>query len=188
MNELKIIGIDEAGRGALCGDMYMAACKLHKTIKGLNDSKKLSPKKREELFYEIKEKSTYLIIAFSPEKIDKYGLSYLLGLGLECFKMHFKDENDYLLFDGNLNYGSGIKTMIKADSNVQSVMAASILAKVSRDKRMLELDKIYSGYDLASNKGYGTKKHIQMIEKLGLSKIHRTSFTPKQILQKSLFD
>lgn len=190
MNDsLDFIGIDEAGRGALCGEMYMAACKLKTYIDGLNDSKKLSPKKREELFYEIKQKSDYLILSFSAKMIDELGLSYVLKLGLECFLMHFKNEKDNLIFDGNLNYQTGIKTLIKADLKIQSVMAASILAKVSRDKRMCELDKIYQNYGLKSHKGYGTKLHKDMILKYGLSNIHRKSFCKNfSIYKKSLFN
>ena len=192
-DDLSIIGIDEAGRGALCGDMYMAACKLKKEIIGLNDSKKLSPKKREKLFDEIKENSEYLIVSFSPNMIDEFGLSYLLKLGLECFKMHFKDEVDKLVFDGNLDYQTKIKTLIKADLKIKSVMAASILAKVSRDRRMNELDSVYPNYQIKSHKGYATLAHRNIIKKIGISAIHRKSFcknflSNQTFSEKSLFD
>ncbi|QPH87055.1 ribonuclease HII [Campylobacter concisus] len=181
----KICGIDEAGRGALAGPLNVAACVLNKEISGLNDSKKLTAKKREELFKEIIKSSNFLIIYFSNVQIDELGLSECLRRALKIFKAHFKDFE--IIYDGNLDYGVGITTMIKADSKVSGVSAASILAKVSRDSLMKGWDKIYSKYGFSRHKGYGTKAHLEAIAKFGYSSLHRKSFVVKSF-EKSLFD
>ena len=181
----KICGIDEAGRGALAGPLSVAACVLNKEISGLNDSKKLTAKKREELFKEIIKSSNFLIIYFSNAQIDELGLSECLRRALKIFKAHF--EGFEIIYDGNLDYGVGITTMIKADSKVAVVSAASILAKVSRDSLMKGWDKIYSKYGFAGHKGYGTKAHLDAIAKFGYSSLHRKSFVVKSF-EKSLFN
>lgn len=171
-----IVGIDEAGRGSLAGPMMMAACKLHKDINGLCDSKKLSEKKREELYRFILLNSNYLILAFSSEQIDEIGLSACLKRGLTLIKKHFKEENNFL-YDGNTNFGiSGIRTQIKADFYIKQVSAASILAKVSKDKVMNFLAKDFPCYEFEKNKAYGTKTHKELIAKFGISALHRKSF------------
>lgn len=171
-----IVGIDEAGRGSLAGPMMMAACKLHKDLNGLCDSKKLSEKKREELYELILLNSNYLILAFSSEQIDKIGLSACLKRGLTLIKKHFKKENNFL-YDGNTNFGiSGIKTQIKADFYIKQVSAASILAKVSKDRVMNFLAKDFPCYEFEKNKAYGTKAHRELIAKFGICKLHRKSF------------
>ncbi|AQW83597.1 ribonuclease HII [Campylobacter pinnipediorum subsp. pinnipediorum] len=182
---LKICGIDEAGRGALAGDLVIAGCVLLKDIKGLNDSKKLSPKKREELFDKIIKNSKYLIIYFSNSQIDELGLSKCLKNALMCFKRYFKDYE--LIFDGNTDYKTNIKTIIKADSVIKEVSAASILAKVSRDKSMDLLDNVYPNYGYKKHKGYGTKAHLEAIQKYGPTPLLRKSFKIKRE-EKSLFD
>ncbi|WP_418225743.1 ribonuclease HII [Campylobacter pinnipediorum] len=182
---LKICGIDEAGRGALAGDLVIAGCVLLKDIKGLNDSKKLSPKKREELFDKIIKNSKYLIIYFSNSQIDELGLSKCLKSALTCFKRYFKDYE--LIFDGNTDYKTSIKTIIKADSVIKEVSAASILAKVSRDKSMDLLDNVYPNYGYKKHKGYGTKAHLEAIQKYGPTPLLRKSFKIKRE-EKSLFD
>ena len=180
----KICGIDEAGRGALAGPLSVAACVLNKEISGLNDSKKLTAKKREELFKEIIKSSNFLIVHFSNMQVDEFGLSECLRRALRLFKAHFKDYE--IIYDGNLDYGVGINTLIKADSKITEVSAASILAKVSRDRLMQSWDKIYTGYGFAGHKGYGTKAHLETIAKLGYSSLHRKSFVIKA-RQGSLF-
>ena len=112
----KICGIDEAGRGALAGPLSVAACVLNSEISGLNDSKKLTAKRREELFKEITKSSNFLIAYFSNVQIDELGLSECLRRALKLFKAHF--ESFEIIYDGNLDYGVGITTMIKADSKV----------------------------------------------------------------------
>ena len=181
---LKICGIDEAGRGALAGPMAVAACVLKREIAGLNDSKKLTAKRREELFKEIAGNSEFLIAYFSNKQIDNLGLSECLRRALRLFKAHFAGCE--LLYDGNANYGTGIKTMIKADGKVAQVSAASILAKVSRDALMRAWDGIYGGYGFAAHKGYGTKTHLGAIAACGYCEIHRKSFALKA-RQNSLF-
>ncbi|AJC89995.1 ribonuclease HII [Campylobacter subantarcticus LMG 24377] len=183
---MALVGVDEAGRGALAGDMHLSACKLFGDIDGLTDSKKLSAKKREELYGQILAHSNFLILAFSPLQIDTLGLSQCLQLGLKIIKKHFSEDD--ILYDGNLNYGVvGVKTMIKADMKVQEVSAASILAKVSRDQKMRYFSKLYNNYDFDKHKGYGTKTHIEKIKVFGYSPLHRKSFMLK-CFEKSLFD
>ena len=181
----KICGIDEAGRGALAGPLSVAACVPNKEISGLNDSKKLTAKKREQLFKEIIKSSNFLIIYFSNTQIDELGLSECLRRALKLFKAHF--EGFEIIYDGNLDYGVGITTMIKADGKVAGVSAASILAKVSRDSLMKGWDTIYSKYGFAGHKGYGTKAHLDAIAKFGYSSLHRKSFVVKSF-EKSLID
>ncbi|ECL3414895.1 ribonuclease HII [Campylobacter jejuni] len=174
--DINLIGIDEAGRGALAGPMMMAACKLNKKLDGLCDSKKLSEKKREELYEIIIKNSNYLILAFSSEQIDILGLSTCLKTGLKLIKKHFKAENNFL-YDGNTNLGiNGIKTQIKADASILQVSAASILAKVSKDRVMNFLAKDFPCYEFEKNKAYGTKAHKEVIAKFGICKLHRKSF------------
>lgn len=174
--DINLIGIDEAGRGALAGPMMMAACKLNKKLDGLCDSKKLSEKKREELYEIIIKNSNYLIFAFSSEQIDTLGLSTCLKTGLKLIKKHFKAENNFL-YDGNTNLGiNGIKTQIKADTSILQVSAASILAKVSKDRVMNFLAKDFPCYEFEKNKAYGTKAHKEVIAKFGICKLHRKSF------------
>lgn len=168
-----MIGIDEAGRGALAGPMVIAACKLNKKVNSLNDSKKLSDKKRESLYEELILKSTYKIIFIDNVTIDKIGLSLSYKQALDEIKEYFKDYNDELLFDGNTDYKSGINTQVNADEIFPCVMAASILAKVSRDRFMKNIINEYSFY---KHKGYGTKLHKELIQKYGLSSLHRKSF------------
>ncbi|EAH4945787.1 ribonuclease HII [Campylobacter jejuni] len=174
--DINLIGIDEAGRGALAGPMMMAACKLNKKLDGLCDSKKLSEKKREELYEIIIKNSNYLILSFSSEQIDALGLSTCLKTGLKLIKKHFKAENNFL-YDGNTNLGiNGIKTQIKADASILQVSAASILAKVSKDRAMNFLAKDFPCYEFEKNKAYGTKAHKELIAKFGICKLHRKSF------------
>ncbi len=173
-------GIDEAGRGPIAGPLVVAAVKLYEKIEGLNDSKKLSEKKRENLYEIIKNSSKWFIYEVEASKIDKIGLSKAIKESLEEIKKFFKEERDFL-FDGNSTFGvNGIKTLIKADTKVASVSAASILAKVYRDKKMVEYDKIYPLYGFKNHKGYGTKTHIEAIKRYGYCKIHRISFKIKQ--------
>lgn len=179
-----ICGIDEAGRGALAGPMVVAGCVLFDKIDGLMDSKKLSEKKREILYSKITQNSRYLITYFSNKKIDTMGLSACLRLALLCFKRYFNDCE--IIFDGNTDYQTKIKTLIKADSKIDEVSAASILAKVSRDRLMNAYDTIYPKYGYKTHKGYGTKAHINAIKLYGLNQLSRNSFKLKQD-EKSLF-
>lgn len=183
---MKLVGIDEAGRGALAGCLCVGACVLNGEISGIKDSKTLSHKRRLNLAAQIRANSHYLILCFSNAQIDENGLSWCLKTALIAIKRHFADCE--FLFDGNTNFGvSGIKTLVKADSKVAAVSAASILAKVTRDLMMINLSTKYPKYDFATHKGYASKAHIEAIAKFGLSKIHRKSFHLKE-LEKGLFD
>ena len=183
--DAQICGIDEAGRGALAGPLAVAACVLKREIAGLNDSKKLTEKRREQLFGQIVKNSEFLIAYFSNKEIDELGLSECLRRALWLFKSHFAGCE--LLYDGNANYGTGIKTMIKADGKVAQVSAASILAKVSRDALMTAWDGVHTGYGYAAHKGYGTKVHLNAVAKLGDSPLQRHSFRIKSF-ECGLFD
>lgn len=170
-----LVGIDEAGRGALAGPLLMAACELQGEVAGLTDSKKLSEKKRKELYGQILKNSRFLILAFSNEQIDEMGLSKCLQKGLELICEYF--PNNPKLYDGNTNFGVlGVQTLIKADLKVPQVSAASILAKVSRDEIMRFLAPKFSLYQFEKHKAYGTKLHKELIAKYGICKIHRKSF------------
>lgn len=175
-----LCGIDEAGRGCLAGNLCVAGCILNAQIKGLKDSKKLTHKKRVELFYEIKSKSDYKIIEFTSEDVDNFGISDCIKKALLQIKDYFKNSD--FIFDGNTSFGvSGIKTLIKADTSIIQVSAASILAKVSRDLALIECDKKYPYFKFLQHKGYGTKLHIEMIKKYGYTEFHRKSFKIKNI-------
>jgi len=175
-----LCGIDEAGRGPLAGDLVMAGCILREDVAGLNDSKKLSEKKREALYEQIIPHATYHIVKFSASTIDKKGISHCLTQGLKEIMQNL--EADAYLFDGNSNYGvKGLQTMIKADGKIAEVSAASILAKITHDRDILELAKEYPQYQFEKHKGYGTKLHVEMILKYGYSPVHRRSYKIKAL-------
>lgn len=181
----KLCGIDEAGRGPIAGDLVMAGCILTGEVLGLNDSKKLSEKKRESLYEKIILNSNYHIAKFSPSQIDEDGISHCLASGLREIMQNL-ECNEYL-FDGNTTFGvKGLETMIKADGKVAEVSAASIIAKVTHDRDILEEAKKYPEYQFEKHKGYGTKLHIEMIKKHGYCKIHRKSYKLKA-LEATLF-
>ena len=189
-----LCGIDEAGRGPLAGPLVVAGVILIEDIVGLNDSKVLSEKKRELLFNEIIEKSKYHIVFKSAKEIDDFGISSCLKSSILEIIENLKEFSDYFLMDGNTNFGIKIlQKEIKADAKYAQVSAASILAKVSRDRFMTEISKDFKEFDFEKHKGYGTKAHIEAIKKFGRSSIHRTSYKIKGIddkenLAKSLFE
>jgi len=171
-------GIDEAGRGPIAGPLVMVGVILNKEIKNLKDSKKLTQKQRETFFENIVNNSKYYIYEASSIQIDRDGLSRVIKDGLESIKSFFKDAE--FIFDGNSSYRvANINTLIKADDKVASVKAASIIAKVYRDKKMIEYAKEYPEYGFENHKGYGTKAHLEAIAKYGYCKIHRRSFKIK---------
>ena len=180
-----ICGIDEAGRGPLAGPVYAAAVilPLGLEITGLNDSKKLSEKKREELFDVICEKAVDFSIGIADEKeIDEINILNATFLAMKRAVGGLKIKPDYALIDGN-RYprigGVTEETIVKGDGKSMSVAAASILAKVSRDRYMLEIAEKYPQYCFEKHKGYGTKLHYEMLEKYGISPVHRKSFLKK---------
>ena len=189
-----LCGIDEAGRGPLAGTLVVAGVILEKEILGLNDSKVLSEKKREKLFDEIKEKSKYHIVFKSAKEIDDFGISFCLKSSILEIMEQLQEFSNNFLMDGNTNFGiQNLKKEIKADAKYAQVSAASILAKVSRDRFMDEISPLYANYNFHKHKGYGTKAHIEAIRKFGRSDIHRFSFRLKtlgeteSLLQKTLF-
>ncbi len=191
-NELKlyrqykvIAGVDEAGRGPLAGPLFVAAVILGENglkIEGLNDSKKLSEKKREYLYDIIKEQASYWsIIEISPQEIDKKNILKATMDGMAKAVQNLQITPDICLIDGNRlpkNLSIPAKAIVKGDSKYASIAAASILAKVSRDRFMVELHKEFPEYNFLKNKGYGTKEHIKAIKKYGITPWHRKSFKP----------
>ena len=181
-----LCGIDEAGRGCIAGPLVVAGCVLHVKIESLADSKRLSPKKRELLFEKIRQNSHFKILWFSHRRVDDWGLSRCLHVALMRIKNHFSDCE--ILMDGNCTFGvDGIQTLVKADATIPEVSAASILAKVSRDRYMLRMDSRYPLYGFKGHKGYGAKSHIQAIKSHGPSPIQRHTFVLKSLKQPSLF-
>lgn len=177
-----ICGVDEAGRGPLAGPVCAAAVILPDEceIKGLNDSKKLTEKKREELFPIIKEKAIAYSVAFaSVEEIEEVNILEATFLAMNRAIEGLNIKPNFALIDGN-RLPKGIKipaaTVIKGDSLSMSIAAASVLAKVSRDRLMLEYDEKYPEYNFKKHKGYGTKEHTDLIKQFGPSEIHRISF------------
>lgn len=176
-----VCGVDEAGRGPLAGPVYAAAVILPEgcEIEGLNDSKKISEKKREKLFDIIIEKAVSYSIASVDEKtIDEINILQATYLAMRKAVEGLDVPADYALIDGNRMPELKIdgETIIKGDANSPSIAAASILAKVSRDRYMLELDKKMPQYQFAKHKGYGTKLHYEMLTEHGVSESHRISF------------
>lgn len=179
-----ICGIDEAGRGPLAGPVYAAAVILpiDLEIDGLNDSKKLTEKKREMLFDIICEKAiSYSIGIATEEEIDEINILKATFLAMRRAVDGLSVKPDYALIDGNQHPGLSIQdeTVVKGDGKSMSIAAASILAKVSRDRFMLEIAEKYPEYCFEKHKGYGTKLHYEMIEKYGVSPVHRRSFLKK---------
>lgn len=179
-----ICGVDEAGRGPLAGDVYAAAVILDKDtyIEGLNDSKKLSEKKRELLYDEIISKAkAYCVATASVEEIEKYNILQATFLAMRRAVEGLGITPDMALIDGNRKPGLKCpeQTVVKGDSLSASIAAASILAKVSRDRYMAEIAKKYPEYCFEKHKGYGTKLHNELILKYGPSPVHRMSFLKK---------
>lgn len=183
---LHIAGVDEAGRGPLAGAVYAAAVILPEDIfiAGLDDSKKLSEKKREQLFDEICEKAVAYSIAYATEsEIDEINILNATHLAMNRAVDGLSISADYCIVDGNSikNMATPHETMVKGDAKSVSVAAASILAKVTRDRYITELAKEYPEYGFEKHKGYGTKAHTDAILKYGVLPIHRKSFLTKLI-------
>lgn len=176
-----VCGVDEAGRGPLAGPVFAAAVVLGKgqIIEGVNDSKKLSEKKREALFDKIKKEALCYSIASVDEKtIDEINILNATFLAMKKAVEGLEIKPDYAMIDGNKTPDLSIdcESVVKGDANSVSIAAASILAKVSRDRYMLEMAKKYPEYQFEKHKGYGTKLHYQMLDEYGPSEIHRQTF------------
>ena len=180
-----VCGVDEAGRGPLAGPVCAAAVILPEgvVIEGLDDSKKLTEKKREALFDVIKEKAVAYGIAFaSVDEIEKFNIIGATYMAMCRAVEQLSVKPDYVLIDGN-RYPPMLslqgETVVKGDSKSMSIAAASILAKVTRDRLMLQYTEKYPQYSFEKHKGYGTKAHIEAIKKYGITEIHRPSFLKK---------
>lgn len=181
-------GVDEAGRGPLAGDVYAAAVVFDEgvIIEGINDSKKLSEKKREALYDEIIEKAAdYCIATASIAEIEQINILNAAMLAMKRAIDGLVKTPEIALIDGNKSplVGCETKTIVKGDATSQSIAAASILAKVARDRYMKKIDEEFPQYQFSKHKGYGTKLHYEMIEKYGICPYHRPSFL-KKVLNK----
>ena len=176
-----VCGIDEAGRGPLAGPVCAAACVLPVGLElpGLNDSKKLSEKKREALYPLIVSGALAWAVCMIDEKvIDQVNILQATYLAMRGAVERLGLRPDLCLVDGNRDPGLGLptQTVVKGDSLCACIAAASVLAKVTRDRYMTKMDGLYPGYGFAVHKGYGTKAHYEALDSLGLSPIHRRTF------------
>lgn len=178
-----LAGVDEVGRGPLAGAVVAAAVILdaNKPIQGLTDSKKLSEKKRDQLFDVIKrDAKAWAIGRAEVEEIDEINILHASMLAMKRAVEQLQPQAEFALVDGNRcpQLPCPCEAVVKGDLTEPCISAASILAKVTRDREMVELDKQYPGYGLAKHKGYPTKAHMEALQKLGPSDIHRRSFAP----------
>ena len=178
-----VCGVDEVGRGPLCGPVVTAAVILdpENPVQGLNDSKKLSEKRREALFDEIREKAlSWCIARADVAEIDELNILHATMLAMQRAVTGLSLKPDLALIDGNRcpALPCRAEAIIKGDGKVPQISAASILAKVARDREMLELDAKYPGYGIGGHKGYPTKVHMEALKKYGATPIHRRSFKP----------
>ncbi|AQZ93276.1 ribonuclease HII [Halopseudomonas phragmitis] len=185
-----IAGVDEVGRGPLCGAVVTAAVILDPTrpIEGLNDSKKLTEARREALFPLIQERALAWCIARAEvEEIDQLNILHATMLAMQRAVAGLAVIPDRVLIDGNRcpPLPMPAEPVVKGDSRVPAIAAASILAKVARDREMCELDRQYPGYGLAGHKGYPTPVHLQALRELGATPIHRRSFAPVRAVLES---
>jgi len=178
----KICGIDEAGRGPLAGPVVVAAVIMPQDsmIEGVNDSKKVSEKKREKLYEEITSNAiSWGVGIIDPQEIDNINILNATKKGLTTALKALTEKPDIILVDaltGIDTLGISYKSIIKGDAKSYSIAAASIIAKVTRDRIICEWDKIYPQYGFEKHKGYGTKAHIEAIKEYGICQIHRKSF------------
>ena len=178
-----LAGVDEVGRGSLIGPVYAAAVILNKSInkKLLKDSKSLTKDKRKELDKYIKENSIWAVGQASAEEIEKINILHASLLAMKRAILKLNKKPSLVLIDGNKlpnlkNYK--LEYVIKGDQKIPSISAASIIAKVSRDRFITNLSKQFSGYGWDTNLGYGTREHLKAIRKLGVTKYHRKTFSP----------
>ncbi len=185
-----IAGVDEVGRGPLAGPVCAAAVILPKgmIIDGVNDSKKLSEKKREKLYEDIIKNAVAYSVAFvEPSVIDEINIRMATHKAMQKAVSDLKIKADFLLVDGNDRIAfDGIESeyIVKGDARFECIAAASIVAKVTRDRYMVEMDSVYPHYGFAKNKGYGTKEHMLGIREYGITDIHRKTFITDKVLGK----
>ncbi len=186
-----LAGVDEVGRGPLAGDVVTAAVILdpENPVEGLADSKKLSEKKREQLFIEIQKKAlAWSISRCSVEEIDDINILQASLLAMHRAVVSLAIQPEFVVVDGNKlpkwNYPS--QAIIKGDDKVPAIAAASILAKVTRDRELIALDQSYPGYGFAKHKGYPTKLHVAALQTLGITPVHRKSYAPVKNVMRQL--
>lgn len=184
-----VAGVDEVGRGPLAGPVVAAAVILdiNNPIEGLMDSKKITEKRREILAEEIKVKATsWAISRVDVDEIDRINILQASLLAMTLAVRELGQQPDYVMIDGNRipkDMDITAEAIVKGDDRVACISAASIIAKVARDREMIEMDDVYPGYGLAKHKGYPTKVHIEALQKLGVTEIHRRTFGPvKKVL------
>lgn len=189
LNIQYLAGVDEVGRGPLAGDVIAAAVILpaDHCIQGLADSKILSAYQRESLYAEIVDQALcYSVARATVQEIDRYNILQATLMTMRRAVKNLDTQPDYVAVDGNRlpRWEYRAEAVVKGDGRVEVISAASILAKVVRDREMTELDAQYPGYGFAANKGYGTAQHLEALHRLGPTPIHRRSFSPvKDILQ-----
>ncbi|MFK7976574.1 MAG: ribonuclease HII [Halioglobus sp.] len=189
INDSGIAGVDEVGRGPLAGDVVTAAVILdpERPIEGLRDSKKLSHARRVELAVQIKQYAlAWAVARASVEEIDRLNILQASLLAMRRAVEALSPQPHYVLVDGNRlpQWSYAAEAVVKGDDRVPAIAAASILAKVQRDEELIALDAQYPGYGFAGHKGYPTKMHLQALQSLGVTPVHRRSFGPvKKLLQ-----
>ena len=186
-----VVGVDEVGRGAIAGPLCVCAVALpsEPMILYLNDSKQLTPKRREEVAAEVRAHALAIGIAYaSPEEIDAHGMAACLKQAMADAIADTGTDPDCVLIDGNpVHVHERERCVVKGDARIAAIAAASCVAKVTRDHLMCELDEVYPGYHLAQCKGYGSAEHINAIKSKGLTPIHRASFCGGFMVQPTLF-
>ncbi len=178
---MAVIGIDEVGRGCWAGPLVAAAVRLHRHIDGLNDSKKISKKLRTVLAQQIYDNGDVGMGWVTPQEVDRLGLTGAVRLAMQRAINELDICEERIIIDGNFNYlshMSGTEAIIRADGLVSEVSAASIVAKVARDAYMSELGDAYQQWQFDKHVGYGTALHKHLLEKFGVSDIHRLSYKP----------
>lgn len=183
-----VAGVDEVGRGPLAGPVVAAAVILDpaRPIEGLADSKKLSAKRRETLAEQIRQQAlAWALGRAEVEEIDRLNILQASLLAMQRAMAALRPQAEFALIDGNRcpELTCPAEAVIKGDERVAVISAASVIAKVARDHEMVELDKLYPGYGLAKHKGYPTKAHIESLQRLGVTRIHRRSFGPVRKIQ-----
>jgi ribonuclease HII len=187
MTKKIIVGIDEAGRGPLAGPVVAAAVIMPHNLIGIADSKKISAKKREILFKEIIKIGQVAVGIATVEEIDKINILQATMLAMQRAYENLNIKADIVLIDGNKApklICNDVQTIIDGDNLIEVISAASIIAKVTRDHIMQDLDQIFPEYLWHKNAGYGTKEHIEAIQKHGVTIHHRQSFSPVRIIKK----
>lgn len=185
-----IAGVDEAGRGPLAGPVIAAAVILdpENPVNGLKDSKQLTPSRREALYLEITQKAlAWAVGRAGVEEIDRLNILQATLLAMRRAVVMLGPAAHYVLVDGNQcpHLDCPVEAVVRGDSTIAAISAASIIAKVTRDREMDEMDRRYPGYGLARHKGYASREHLQALQRLGVTPLHRRSYAPvRKLLRK----